>query len=130
MKTPVIAIGLDSAEPRLIEKWMSQGHLKNLSRLRKQGIYGRLNNTVDYAGVPTENCGTEASWVSFLTGCTANKTGYWGTVKYYPNLYKATENKADGSYGSYDFKEYPPFYALGDNYKVLTFDTQMAKKVD
>jgi predicted AlkP superfamily phosphohydrolase/phosphomutase len=41
---PVIAIGLDAVEPSLLEKWMSQGYLKNLSRLREQGIYGRLDN--------------------------------------------------------------------------------------
>lgn len=36
MKKPVIAIGLDASNPLLLEKWMSQGHLKNLNRLREQ----------------------------------------------------------------------------------------------
>ncbi|NES45376.1 MAG: nucleotide pyrophosphatase, partial [Moorea sp. SIO2C4] len=48
MKTPVIAIGLDAADPLLLENWMSQGHLKTLNKIRQQGIYGRLNNTVNY----------------------------------------------------------------------------------
>lgn len=47
MKKPVIAIGLDAADPSLLETWMSQGHLKNLRRLRAQGAYTRLNN-LDY----------------------------------------------------------------------------------
>jgi hypothetical protein len=36
MKKSVIAIGLDAGDPKLIEKFISQGHLKNLRTLRQQ----------------------------------------------------------------------------------------------
>ncbi|MEO1693376.1 MAG: hypothetical protein AAFR63_17890 [Cyanobacteria bacterium J06631_6] len=54
MKKSTIVIGLDAAEPRLIEEWMAAGHLPNLSDIRQSGTYSRLNNTVNYCGIPTE----------------------------------------------------------------------------
>ncbi len=127
MKSRVIAIGLDSAEPRLLEKWMAEGHLPNLSKLRETGAYSRLENTVDYAGGLTEQSATEASWTAFLTGCSLDKVGYWGTVKYHADRCEATKNNEDGSYY---FDPYKPFYAqLNSDYKVITFDIPTAKPV-
>jgi predicted AlkP superfamily phosphohydrolase/phosphomutase len=108
MKTPVIAIGLDAADPVLLENWMSQGYLKNLSRLRQQGTYGRLSNIEYYKA--------ETPWTTFLTGCLPQKTGYWGPLKFHEGTYDAEVIEA------YDFTEYPPFYALGDDYRVAVFD--------
>lgn len=119
MNQPVIAIGLDAAEPRLIERWMSEGYLPNLNQICQQGTYTRLNNTVDYCGIPTEYSTTEPLWVTFSTGCRANKTGYWDTVNYNPENY---EIACDEVHSGYDYREYPPFYALGDDYKVAIFD--------
>jgi predicted AlkP superfamily phosphohydrolase/phosphomutase len=48
MKQSTIVVGLDAAEPRLIEKWMAEGHLPNLSKIRQAGTYSRLDNTVKY----------------------------------------------------------------------------------
>ncbi|NJO72889.1 MAG: hypothetical protein HC833_03430 [Leptolyngbyaceae cyanobacterium RM1_406_9] len=45
----VIAIGLDSADPVLLEQWMSQGHLKKLRQFRQQGAYGRLVAPIEFA---------------------------------------------------------------------------------
>lgn len=122
MKKPVIAIGLDSADPSLLEKWMAQGYLKNLSQIRQQGIYGRLNNVVNYCGTPTEFSSTEPLWVMFETGCLPDKTGYWDTIKYQANY----QTSCDIINGGYDFKDYTPFYALGDRYKVAAFDLPVA----
>jgi predicted AlkP superfamily phosphohydrolase/phosphomutase len=108
MKNPVIAIGLDAADPTILEKWMSQGHLKNLNRLRQQGAYGRLLNNDSYRA--------ETPWTTFLTGTLPEKTGYWGPVKYDASSYQVKET------GAYSFAEYPPFYALGQDYKVAVFD--------
>lgn len=53
-------IGLDAAEPSLIERWMSDGSLPNLKRLRDRGGYGRLASTADWlSGSP---------WPTFYTG--------------------------------------------------------------
>jgi predicted AlkP superfamily phosphohydrolase/phosphomutase len=113
MPNPVIAIGLDAAEPSLLEKWMSQGHLKNLRRLRDQGAYTRLKN-LDY-------CSAETPWTTFLTGCSPQTTGYWSPLKFREGTY-AMETLA-----AYDFSEYSPFYALGEDYRVAVFDMPQAR---
>lgn len=131
MKSPVIAIGLDSADPLLLEKWMSQGHLKNLSQLRQQGIYGRLNNIVNYDGVPTETSSTEKVWVMFLTSCLPNQTGYWASVNFDAGSYEIAHGNEVNT--SYDNKKYPPFYSLTDNYRVAVLDvpyTQLSDRVN
>ncbi|HEY9644833.1 MAG TPA: alkaline phosphatase family protein [Chroococcidiopsis sp.] len=112
MKNPVVAIGLDAADPILIEQWMAEGHLKNLNRLRQQGTYCRLAN-IDYYRA-------ETPWTTFLTGCSPEKVGYWGPVKFYPETYGVEEA------GAYEFKEYEPFYALGDRFQVAAFDIPQA----
>ncbi|WP_019504781.1 alkaline phosphatase family protein [Pleurocapsa sp. PCC 7319] len=119
MKQSTIVLGLDAAEPRLIEDWMAAGHLPNLSRICQAGIYGRLDNTVNYCGVPTEYSTTEPLWATFSTGCRADTLGYWDTVSYNPDNYKIV---CDIVTSGYDYQEYPPFYALGENYKVAVLD--------
>ena len=108
MKNPIIAIELDAADPILLETWISQGHLTNLKNLREQGAYGHLTN-IDYYT-------TETKWTTFLTGCLPNKVGYWGPLKFRADTYDVEQGSA------YDFDEYPPFYALGDEYRVAVFD--------
>jgi predicted AlkP superfamily phosphohydrolase/phosphomutase len=56
----VLVIGLDAAEPSLIERWTAEGVLPNLRRLRERGAYGRLASTADWlAG---------SIWPTFYTG--------------------------------------------------------------
>lgn len=122
MKHPIIAIGLDSADPALLETWMAQGHLKNLNRIRKQGAYGPLVNMDYYKG--------ESAWTNFLTGCLPHKTGYWSKYKFNPQSYQADRI---GAYGAYNYSEYQPFYAVGDDFKVAVFDmpqTTLSKDVN
>ena len=122
MKRPIIAIGLDSADPVLLETWMEQGYLKNLNRIRQQGAYGALVNMDYYKG--------ESAWTNFLTGCLPHKTGYWSKYKFNPKTYQADRI---GAYGAYDYSEYPPFYAVGDDYQVAVFDmpqTTLSKDVN
>ncbi len=112
MSKPVIAIGLDAADPELLENWMERGHLKNLRRLRDCGAYGRLTGSDHYKA--------ETPWTNFLTGCSPRKTGYWGGIHLRESTYQVD------NIGAYDFQEYPPFYALGDNYRVAAFDLPKA----
>ncbi|MCA1992823.1 MAG: alkaline phosphatase family protein [Coleofasciculus sp. S288] len=119
MKNSVIAIGLDAADPILLETWMSQGHLQNLKRFREQGAYGRLTNIEYYKA--------ETPWTTFLTGCLPQKTGYWSPVKFHEGTYDVEQIEA------YDFTGYSPFYALGDDYRVAVFDmpqTVLSEKVN
>jgi predicted AlkP superfamily phosphohydrolase/phosphomutase len=55
----LLAIGLDAADPELIEKWTDDGTLPNLKRMRAAGAYGRLATPVYWlAGSP---------WFTFYT---------------------------------------------------------------
>ena len=118
MKRPVIAIGLDAADPELLETWMAAGKLPNLNRLVREGAYGRLRNTVEFCGKRSEVFSTEPLWVEFATGCRPTKTGYWDTIRYLPERYTIWNDKRE----TYDFAEFPPFYALGDRARVAVFD--------
>ena len=63
----VIAIGLDGAEPELIEKWSQQGFLPNLAKLQQKGVLRNLQSTVDLANGTT--------WTSINSGVTPAKHG-------------------------------------------------------
>ena len=76
MKTPVVALGLDAADPVLLERYMAAGHLPVLSGLRDNGTYARLT-TFDY-------CRAEASNTTFLTGCVPPTHGYWSPFRFQP----------------------------------------------
>ncbi|NEQ82890.1 MAG: nucleotide pyrophosphatase [Moorea sp. SIO2I5] len=119
MNKPVIAIGLDAAEPSVLEKWMSQGHLQTMRRLRDQGTYGRLKNFEAFSA--------ETPWTTFLTGCSPHTTGYWSPLGFREGSYECYTKAA------YDYSEYPPFYALGEDYRVAVFDmpqTRLSEKVN
>ncbi|MBO0348441.1 alkaline phosphatase family protein [Phormidium pseudopriestleyi FRX01] len=116
MKNPVIAIGLDAADPELLETWMNQGYLGHLKQLKDRGAYGRLTNLEYYKA--------ETPWTTFLTGCLPNKTGYWSPVKFHEGSYNVSE------IGAYNFQEYPPFYALGEEYRVAVFDVPQSRLCD
>ncbi|OWY65214.1 hypothetical protein B7486_43220 [cyanobacterium TDX16] len=119
MKRTVVVIGLDAADQVLLERWMNAGYLPNLNQIRENGIYGRLNNTAKYCGVSEELASTEALWPAFITGCSPDTTGYWDIVKYHPQSYQVSCELSDSGY---DYQKYPPFYALGEDYKVAVFD--------
>ena len=108
LKPPLIAIGLDAAEPSWIEAQMARGTLPNLAALSRQGAYGRLKNPGWYPA--------EQAWTTFLTGCSPRRTGHWTNLRFDPETYAVWVS------GTYDFHEYPPFYALGPNYRVAAFD--------
>jgi predicted AlkP superfamily phosphohydrolase/phosphomutase len=56
----VLLIGLDAADPVLVERWIEDGTLPNLAALRRSGTYGRLNSSARYlSGSP---------WPTFYTG--------------------------------------------------------------
>ncbi len=104
----VIAIGLDAAEPRVIERWMAEGKLPHMQKIKDIGVYTRLDNF--------EESSVETSWTTFATGSPPEKTGYYGPLVYSPEAYRMVTKAA------YDYEEYPPFYALGDDYRVIAFD--------
>ncbi|MGH6942861.1 MAG: alkaline phosphatase family protein [Geminicoccaceae bacterium] len=56
----VLLIAFDAAEPDLVERWLADGCLPNLRRLRQSGRYGRLASSARWlSGSP---------WPTFFTG--------------------------------------------------------------
>lgn len=97
---------------------MAAGELPHFSALLREGAYGRLRNTVEFCGEASEVFSTEPLWVEFATGCRPTKTGYWDTIRYLPERYTIWNDKR----ATYDFDEFPPFYALGERARVAIFD--------
>jgi predicted AlkP superfamily phosphohydrolase/phosphomutase len=122
----VVSIGLDAADPELLEKWMAAGHLPNLAKIYQQGAYTRLHNRVNYQNNSAEFASTEPLWVMLNTGCLPDKTGFWDTITFNPTTYRIG---CDPVFGGYDYQEYKPFYALGEKYKVATFDLPVSRVV-
>ena len=60
-----VILGLDGMEPTLAEKYMDEGKLPNLSKLREQGSYQRLGTTAPPL--------SPVAWSSFLTCCNPGK---------------------------------------------------------
>jgi predicted AlkP superfamily phosphohydrolase/phosphomutase len=104
----VFALWLDGAEPTLLEQLMQEGRMPVLARLRRRGAYGRLQ-TIDHSFV-------EATAAMVTTGCLPEQTGCWNMQRFYPRTYELSGTAV------YDHREYPPFFALGEGYRVTAFD--------
>lgn len=63
----VVVLGFDGADARLTERWMDEGHLPNLDRLRREGTWSPLETTT-----PPQ---TPVSWTSFSTGINPGRHG-------------------------------------------------------
>ncbi len=114
-KQRVLAIGLDSAEPTVLEEYMSKGYMPTLARLRRQGSYGRLDNFDLFSA--------ETPWTTFVTGCSPRSLGYWSPLRFAKDQYRMETRAA------YEYTEVPPFFALGDDYRVAVFDVPQVRVV-
>ena len=75
----VVILGLDGMEPTLAEKFMDQGKLPNLSRLRKEGTYARLQTTIPSI--------SPVAWSSFMTGSEPSKHNIFDFLSRDPKTY-------------------------------------------
>ncbi len=75
----VVILGFDGADARLVERWMDQGELPHLARLRAEGSYAPLE--------PTNPPQTPVSWSSFATGMNPGKTEIFDFLKRDPESY-------------------------------------------
>ncbi len=123
MKRRVIAIGLDSADFDLLQRYFDAGELPHLRLLRQQSALARLETNASYADGAAPYASTEGNWVMFQTGVHPSTSGYWETVTFDPRTYCSTN---DFVRGGYDYREYAPFFALGDEYRVATFDVPVS----
>lgn len=116
MTNPVIAIGLDSADPFHLEHYIHGGHLPTLARLRQHGSYRYLDDFDLFTA--------ETPWTTFSTGCAPTTTGYWSPLGFDAKNYKMR------TLAAYDYAEFEPFYALGKNYRVAAFDVPQVRFTD
>ena len=68
----VIVIGLDGLDPETTERLMDAGRLPALARLRKEGVYGRLETTN-----PAQS---PVAWATFATGSNPGKHGLFDFI--------------------------------------------------
>jgi predicted AlkP superfamily phosphohydrolase/phosphomutase len=102
---------------------MADGTLGRIRRLRERGVLSVLSNRAHYAGGTAPHSITEGCWVDFQTGVRPNKSGYWTSFRYDPDSY---DSRSDPVYGGYDYREYPPFYAIGGELRVATLDVPVS----
>jgi len=60
-----VVLGLDGMEPSLAEKYIAEGKMPNLARLREKGSYSKLGTTAPPL--------SPVAWSTFLTGCNPGK---------------------------------------------------------
>ncbi len=69
----LIILGFDGADAKLTEKWMDEGKLPNLAKLRAQGTFSPLRPTI-----PSQ---TPVSWSTFSTGLNPGRHGVFDFLK-------------------------------------------------
>ncbi|MER3446611.1 MAG: hypothetical protein C4291_07085 [Candidatus Dadabacteria bacterium] len=85
---PIVVIGLDSADPDLILKWSSEGHLPTITSLMNHGCWGRLNSTA--------NISSGSLWPTFFTGTSPAKHGcFFGHRQLKTGTYQIYKKDAD-----------------------------------
>ncbi len=75
----LIIIGLDGMEPTVTEKMMSEGKLPNLSKLKEEGTYARLQTTTPAI--------SPVAWSSFMTGSKPCKHNIFDFLSRDPKTY-------------------------------------------
>jgi predicted AlkP superfamily phosphohydrolase/phosphomutase len=75
----VIVVGFDGVDAGYTERWMNEGKLPNLARLRAQGTFRPL--------LPTTPAQTPVSWSTFSTGIDPGRTGIFDFLRRDPKTY-------------------------------------------
>src|SRR5436305_2846011 len=78
----LIILGFDGVDARLTQRWMDEGKLPNLARLRAQGTFSPLRPTI-----PSQ---TPVSWSTFSTGLNPGRHGVFDFLKRDPQTYRPT----------------------------------------
>lgn len=75
----VVVVGLDGMAPELAEKWMAEGKLPNLAKLKAEGYYARLQTTTPAI--------SPVAWSSFMTGANPSKHNIYDFLSRDPKTY-------------------------------------------
>jgi predicted AlkP superfamily phosphohydrolase/phosphomutase len=107
----LLLIGLDAADPVLIEQWMDEGILPNLAMLKKAGTYGHLATSARHlAGSP---------WPSFYTGLPPSHHGIYHDFQWY-------HERMEFSRPTYDWLPVSPFWRhMNSDVAVIAYDVPM-----
>lgn len=111
----VVAIGLDSAEIKLIRNWVDAGELPNLATVLREGAVGELTSGKGYTA--------ETPWTIALTGCWPQTSGFWSPARYHRD-YRVVRQE------SYDYADVGRFYDYCRDRKVIVFDVPHARRSD
>ncbi len=76
----LLIIGLDGAEPSIIESLVGTGELPFICGILKSGVYGHLKSTIPSLTFP--------AWTSFMTGTNPGKHSIFDFTENIPNSYK------------------------------------------
>ncbi len=84
----ILAIGLEAAEPTLLEKWVRENHLPNIAKLLQEGSYSRMLSPAEVS--------SGATWSSINCGVTPGKHGMGFCHRQYLNgTYQTRKKRAD-----------------------------------
>ncbi len=86
----LIILGFDGADAKLTAKWMDEGKLPNLAKLRAQGSFAPLRPTI-----PSQ---TPVSWSTFSTGLNPGRHGVFDFLKRDPKIYRPSFAAAEEGY--------------------------------
>ena len=101
----VIVLGFDGVDANYTERWMNEGKLPNMARLRAQGTFSPL--------LPTTPAQTPVSWSTFSTGIDPGRTGIFDFLRRDPKTYMPVFAAFDEVTEPFLFgKRNPLFFAL------------------
>ncbi len=83
----VVVVGLDGFDPGLAQRWMDEGLLPNLARLRDEGTFGPLQTTLPAI--------TPSAWSTFQTGVDASRHNIFDFVTRDPRTYQPLLSSAE-----------------------------------
>ena len=81
MTDRILTVGIDGGEMSLINKWIDEGELPNLKKIKENGASGPLRSTIPPI--------TGAAWSSFQTGTNPGKHGAFNWFKRSEGEYNA-----------------------------------------
>ncbi len=82
----LVIVGLDGMDPVLSERFMGEGKMPNLSRLRDEGTFARLRTTTPSI--------SPVAWSSFMTGTNPSKHNIFDFLSRDPRSYLPTLSSA------------------------------------
>ncbi|MEZ5290885.1 MAG: alkaline phosphatase family protein [Vicinamibacterales bacterium] len=89
MSGRLLVVGLDAGDADLIDRWIAEGRLPHLARLKAGGSWTRLGTTAEMFHV--------SAWPSIFTGTTADKHGLYHAYVTRPGHQGLIRPRADSS---------------------------------